>query len=109
MQMAKRLCLDPAAVASSGACSSSGAASFSAPPSSSGAAPFSAPPSSSGAASFSAPPSSSGASCSIDKHAIGYKSLWEADYPWLSEGDVVGMLPHPLTRYFNFLGETLFW
>ena len=56
MQMAKRLCLDPAAVASSGACSSSGAAS----------------------ASFSAPPSSSGASCSIDKHAIGYKSLWEA-------------------------------
>ena len=54
MQMAKRLCLDPAAVASSGACSSSGAASFS------------------------APPSSSGASCSIDKHAIGYKSLWEA-------------------------------
>ena len=63
--------------------------------------------SSSGAASFSAPPSSSGASCSIDKHAIGYKSLWEADYPWLSEGDVVGMLPHPLTRYFNFLGETL--
>ena len=37
MQMAKRLCLDPAAFASSGACSSSGAASFSAPPSSSGA------------------------------------------------------------------------
>ena len=60
MQMAKRLCLDPAAVASSGACSSSGAASASA------------------SASFSAPPSSSGASCSIDKHAIGYKSLWEA-------------------------------
>ena len=59
---AKRLCLDPAASASSGASSSS-----------------------------------SGADNSMDKHAIGYKSTWEADYSWLSpvrnsEGDVVGML-----------------
>ena len=46
---AKRLCLDPAASASSGASSSS-----------------------------------SGADNSMDKHAIGYKSTWEADYSWLS-------------------------
>ena len=97
--MAKRLCLDPTAGASSssaGASSSSAGASSGSAGASSGSAGASSS-SASASASSSAPSSSSGAACSTNKHVIGYKSLWEEDYPWLypvwsSEGDEVGML-----------------
>ena len=93
--MAKRLCLDPTAGASS---DSAGASSSSA------------------SSSSSAPSSSSGAACSTNKHAIGYKSPWEEDYPWLypvrsSEGDVVGMLCNGCKKHKtkNKYNQTTVW
>ena len=77
--MAKRLCLDPTAGASSD--SSSGSA---------------------GASSGSA-----GASSSFDSASASSSASSSGDYTLVCQCGYVTSVPHPLTCHFNFLGKTL--
>ena len=75
--MAKRLCLDPTAGASSDSSSSSAGA------------------------------SSAGASSSFDSASTSSSASSSGDYTLVCQCGYVTSVPHPLTRYFNFLGKTL--
>ena len=70
--MAKRLCLDPTAGASSDSSSSS-----------------------------------AGASSSFDSASVSSSASSSGDYTLVCQCGYVTSVPHPLTRYFNFLGKTL--